>query len=125
MTWKGNKHLKMAFILATASARKNNPLMRNFYNRLRARGKSKKAAGGALARKLACLVYAILASGKKWDENTTFKSIKRTNEMTIQNFPVVENDINDIIKGGRPSIDFSTRNMGLSPKGNSGSTHLT
>jgi len=121
MTWKGNKWLKMAFILATASARRNNPQMRNFYNRLRARGKSKKAAGGALARKLACLVYAILASGKKWDENIAFKSIKRANEMSIQNFPVVENDI---IKASRPTIDFSTHNTGLSPKGNSGSTRL-
>ncbi|RLE11613.1 hypothetical protein DRI96_05895, partial [Candidatus Aerophobetes bacterium] len=46
MSWKGNKHLKMALLLATASARCNNPHMRNFYNRLRARGKSKKTAGG-------------------------------------------------------------------------------
>ena len=122
MTWKGNKHLKMALLLASASARKNNPLMRNFYNRIRSRGKSKKAAGGALARKLACLVYAILASGKKWDENIAFKSIKRANEMTTQNFPVVENDI---IKTGRPTINFSTHNTGLPPKGNSGPIRLT
>ena len=62
MTWKGNKYLKMAFLLATASARCNNPHMRNFYNRLRARGKSKKAAGGALCKKACypCLCYSFL-----------------------------------------------------------------
>lgn len=65
MTWKGNRWLKMAFILATVSARRKNPAIRNFYNRLRGRGKSKKAAGGALARKIACVVYAILRDGRK------------------------------------------------------------
>jgi len=68
------------------------------------------------------LYPVVYQSGKKWDENIAFKSIKKSNEMTIQNFPVVENDI---IKTGRPTIDFSPRNTGLSPKGISGSTRLT
>ena len=89
----------MALLLATASARCNNPHMRNFYNRLRARGKSKKAAGGALARKLATLVYAILRSGKRWDEGIALEGIKKGNEMTFQNFPILRKEV------GRLSFD--------------------
>gem|GEM_PF-2440692 len=82
MTWKGNKWLKMAFILATVSARKNNPAFRNFYNRLRDRGKSKKAAGGALARKIACVVYAILRSGMPWNEEYALCGMRRGEQMS-------------------------------------------
>ena len=99
MTWKGNKYLKMAFLLATASARCNNPHLRNFYNRLRARGKSKKAAGGALARKLALLVYAILSSGKRWDEGIASESINKGNKEAFQNFPILREE------AGRLSFD--------------------
>lgn len=77
MTWKGNKWLKMAFLLATVSSRKNNPVFRDFYNRLRDRGKSKKAAGGALARKIACVVYAILKSRVPWNEEYALSSMRR------------------------------------------------
>jgi hypothetical protein len=82
MTWKGNKWLKMAFILATVSARKNNPAFRNFYNRLRDRGKSKKAAGGALARKIASVVYAILRSGIPWNEEYALCGMRRGEQMS-------------------------------------------
>ena len=119
MTWKGNKWLKMAFILATASARRSNPQMRNFYNRLRARGKSKKAAGGALARKIACLVYAILSSGKRWNENIAFKSIQRGNETAPQTYPVIEKEV---IKTGRPILNSTAYKGALGLKGKSGST---
>jgi len=102
MTWKGNKWLKMAFILATASARRNNPQMRNFYNRLRARGKSTKAAGGALARKLACLVYAILSSGERWKEEIALKSIQRGNKEAPKTHPLIEKDV---LKTGRPILN--------------------
>ena len=121
MTWKGNKWLKMAFILATASARRNNPHVRNFYNRLRARGKSKKAAGGALARKLAYMVYAILVSRKRWDESVALKSIQRGNEMSPQPYPVIEKDI---LETGRPILNLTAHDRAFKPKGIPGSTRL-
>lgn len=85
MTWKGNKWLKMAFILATVSSRKNNPAFRAFYNRLRDRGKSKKAAGGALARKIACVVYAILRSRVPWNEENALSGMQRGEQMSGRN----------------------------------------
>lgn len=87
MTWKGNKWLKMALILATASGRRSNPAIRNFYNRLRDRGKSKKAAGGAVARKIACIVYAILRDGIPWNGEIALRGIQRGEEMVQRNFP--------------------------------------
>ena len=73
--------------------------MRNFYNRLRARGKSKKVAGGALARKVAILVYAIFRSGKRWDEGIASESINKGNKEAFQNFPILRKE------AGRLSFD--------------------
>ncbi len=81
MTYKGNKSLKMTFLVATAAARQFNPAIRQMYDRLRARGKSKRAAGGAVARKLACIVYAILAGDKKWDPEIASEGLRKSQQM--------------------------------------------
>jgi transposase len=71
MTWKGNKWLKMALLVAAASSRRFNPALRNFYNRLRAKGKGK----------LACLVYAVFKSQRPWDRKKALESIIKGSEM--------------------------------------------
>lgn len=84
MTWKGNRHLKMALMVATASARQHNPTIRALYERLRARGKSKMAAGGAIARKLAEIVYVILTRKESWDAAKASAGVERAVAMTTQ-----------------------------------------
>ena len=77
MTIKGNKMLKMTFLVASAAARLYNPAIRQYYDRLRARGKSKKAAGGAIARKLACIVFAILKTGEPWSAQKALAGMEK------------------------------------------------
>jgi len=81
MTWKGNRMLKMTLLLASAAARQYNPAVAAFYERLRRRGKGKKAAGGAIARKLAEIVYAISISGEAWSAEKAMKGIRKGEEM--------------------------------------------
>jgi len=82
MTRKGNRMLKMTLLVASAAARQYNPAIRHFYARLRARGKSKKAAGGAIARKLAEIVWAVLTYNQPWSEEIALRGIARSEEMT-------------------------------------------
>ena len=51
--------------------------------RLRAGGKSKKAAGGAVARKMAGIVFAILTSGKPWSEEIAAKGLAKADAMLL------------------------------------------
>ncbi len=81
MTRKGNRMLKMTLLVASAAARQYNPAIRHFYARLRTRGKSKKAAGGAIARKMAEIVWAVLTSNQPWSEEIALRGIARGEEM--------------------------------------------
>ena len=58
---------RLALYLATLSAARTNPLIRAFYNRLRARGKPMKVARCAAARKLLHLAWAIVMKGQPFD----------------------------------------------------------
>lgn len=82
MTYKGNRMLKMTLLVASAPARLRNPVMMAFYERLRRRGKSQKAAGGASARKLAELVYAILSKNEPWSDDIARRGMAKAEEMT-------------------------------------------
>lgn len=84
MTRKGNRMLKMTLLVASAAARQYNPLIATFYERLRRRGKSKKAAGGAIARKLADLVYAVLVTGEPWSAEKAAQGMGRAQAMLEQ-----------------------------------------
>ncbi len=48
------------------------------------RGKSKRAAGGAVARKLAEIVYAIAVSGEEWSLEKAMEGIRRGEEMAMR-----------------------------------------
>jgi len=81
MTSKGNKSLKMTFLVASAASRRFNPVIRQMYDRLRKSGKSKKAACGAISRKLACIVYAILAGDQEWDPKIAAEGLSKSQQM--------------------------------------------
>jgi len=81
MTHKGNRMLKMTLLVASASARQYNPAISIYYERLRARDKSKKAAGGAIARKMAEIVFTLLARNEPWSEEKATRGIEKAEAM--------------------------------------------
>jgi len=82
MTYKGNRMLKMTLLVASAAARQYNPVIASFYERLRARGKSKKAAGGAIARKLAELVFTLLVRNERWSSDKASNGLHKAEAMS-------------------------------------------
>lgn len=63
---KGNKFLRNAVFMPALAACRYNPVMKEFYQRLIAKGKNKKLALIAVARKLLLLIYTL------WKNNSTF-----------------------------------------------------
>ncbi len=63
----GNKRLRTALYLATLNATRFNPVIREFYERLRAKGKPKKVARCAAARKLLQIAWAVVTTGVPFD----------------------------------------------------------
>lgn len=81
MTRKGNRMLKMALLLASVSVRRCNPVFKAYYDGLLARGKSKKAAGGAVARKLAELIYTLMIRKERWSLEKGLRGLERSEQM--------------------------------------------
>jgi len=63
----GNRRLRTAFYLATLSAARHNPVIKPFYDRLRAAGKPAKVARCAAARKLLHLAFAVGTNKEDFD----------------------------------------------------------
>lgn len=63
----GNARLRKALYLATLSAAQYNPVIKVFYNRLRAAGKPPKVARCAAARKLLHVAWAVATKGQPFD----------------------------------------------------------
>jgi len=63
----GNERLRTAVYLATLSAARFNPMIRGFYQRLRAAGKPVKVARCAAARKLLHLAWALVTKRQAFD----------------------------------------------------------
>lgn len=63
----GNSHLRKALYFPAMSARRTNPLVKAFCDRLQERGKVKKAVLGAAMRKLLVLAFGVLKSGVPFD----------------------------------------------------------
>jgi len=59
----GNKRLRTAQYLATVHAARFDPVIRAFYERLRAKGKPKKVACCAAARKVVQIAWAVVTTG--------------------------------------------------------------
>jgi len=81
MTRNGNRMLKMTLLIASAAARQYNPSIGFYYERLRKRGKSKRAAGGAIARKLAEIVFTLLARQETWCEEEALRGLQKAKVM--------------------------------------------
>lgn len=65
----GNNHLRHALYMPALVAMKHNPTIATFAERLVANGKSGKVLVIAVMRKLLHIVYGVLKSGKRYDEN--------------------------------------------------------
>ncbi|HEY5139630.1 MAG TPA: transposase [Methylococcales bacterium] len=65
----GNARLRTALYLATLSSAQSNPIIKAFYDRLRAAGKPMKVARCAAARKLLYIAWAVVKQGQPFDPN--------------------------------------------------------
>ena len=63
----GNKRLRKALYMPAIVAKKYNPVLLEFYERLLAKGKPKKVALCAVMRKLLVLSYGVIKSGIEFD----------------------------------------------------------
>lgn len=66
---KGNHYLRMSVYMPAISAIKSNRKMKAYYNRMLEKGKPKKAAVVAIARKLLLLIYYLWENGTEYDPN--------------------------------------------------------
>jgi len=76
MVWGGRAPVRCALYLSIWSASKWNPVIRVFYQRLRARGKPPKVAQVACMRKLLTILNAILRDGRRWDPEIPLQQLQ-------------------------------------------------
>lgn len=65
----GNARLRKGFYMPALVATRFNPIVANFYRRLKENGKNGKVAVCAAMRKLVHIVYGVLKTGKPFDPN--------------------------------------------------------
>ncbi len=70
---KGNRYLRKAVYIDAIVAIQNNEYFKNYYTKLRTRGKSHTVAVLAVAGKLLRIIYSLVKSGKKYDPNYHYK----------------------------------------------------
>lgn len=70
MVWGGRAPVRTALYLAALCARRWNPVVRTFYQRLRAAGKPTKVALIACARKLLTILNAMVRTNTRWAVRT-------------------------------------------------------
>jgi transposase len=64
--WGGRAAVRAALYMAAVTAGRHNPVLRAFYQRLRAAGKPAKGALVAVARKLLTILNALVRDGSLW-----------------------------------------------------------
>ena len=67
MTWGGRAPVRAVLYMATVVSTTHNPVIRDFYKRLLAKGKSVKVALVACMRKLLTILNAMLRDGQRWN----------------------------------------------------------
>lgn len=72
--WGGRKEVRSVLYMAVLSARRHNPVIREFFERLREKGKAYKVAVVACMRKLLLITNAMLRSNTPWEQ----KGVKTT-----------------------------------------------
>ena len=65
--WGGRARLRALLYMAILAAVRSNPLIRTFYQRLRAAGKKPKVALTACMRKLLTILNAMVRTGTRWN----------------------------------------------------------
>lgn len=74
IVWGGRAHVRAALYMGALAATRWNPVIRTFYERLRAAGKAKKVALTACMRKLLIILNAILKHRSPWEQNFAYTS---------------------------------------------------
>ena len=69
-TWGGRARVRAVLYMGALVAARRNPVIRQFYQRLLAAGKSKKLALTACMRKLLIMLNSMAKTGKHWDPIT-------------------------------------------------------
>jgi transposase len=67
LVWGGRAPVRAVLYMATLVGLKHNPVLRRFYDRLRAAGKPFKVAATACMRKLLTILNAMLKHERRWD----------------------------------------------------------
>jgi len=67
MVWGGRAPVRAVLYMAALVGRQHNPVLRVFYERLRAAGKPFKVAATACMRKLLTILNAMLHQNRRWD----------------------------------------------------------
>lgn len=65
--WGGRAHVRAALYMATVSAIRCNPVIKDYYQQLKDRGKKSKVAIVACMHKLLRILNAMLRDGKEWE----------------------------------------------------------
>jgi transposase len=68
--WGGRAQVRQVLYMAAVAAARSNPVIRSFYQRLRAQGKPGKVALVACMRKLLTIMNAMLKHNTPWNPNT-------------------------------------------------------
>ncbi len=71
----GNTSLRAALFMPSLVARRHNPILNRFAERLLATGMAKKAVIGAVMHKLTHLIYGVIHTGKPFDPNFLSKGL--------------------------------------------------
>jgi transposase len=72
--WGGRAQVRAVLYMSTLAAVRHNPVLKAFYERLRAVGKSPKVALTACRRKLLTMLNAMLKHETPWQENYAYHS---------------------------------------------------
>lgn len=73
----GNRHLRRALYLASVSATRYTPVIKAFYERLRAAGKPAKVARCAAARTLLHIAWAVVTKERDFDPQYAVRTVER------------------------------------------------
>lgn len=73
----GNRHLRRALYLASLSATRHNPVIKAFYERLRAAGKPAKVARCAAAWKMLHIAWAVVTKECDFDPHYAIRAVER------------------------------------------------
>ena len=76
MIWGGRASVRSALYMSVLSATKWNPVIRVFYQRLRAQGKPPKVALVACMRKLLTILNAMVRDGQEWDPSIPIDQLR-------------------------------------------------